>query len=148
MVARLRVLQSVVDPCVHVYVQRDQTYILALYVDDTILSGPIGDFIECFKLAFGSRFDVQDLGLVAWLLGTTMVRDRRARTITLGQRQCILDILQRFDMGESNSVNTPMVKGDIDSDGATVIQIDVPYNNLIGSLQYAAITTRPDIIIE
>ncbi len=38
-----------------------------------------------------------------------------------------------------------MVKGDIDSYGATVTQIDVPYNSLIGSLQYAAITTRPDI---
>jgi hypothetical protein len=38
-----------------------------------------------------------------------------------------------------------MVKGDIDSHGAPVTQIDVPYNNLIGGLQYAAITTRPDI---
>jgi hypothetical protein len=38
-----------------------------------------------------------------------------------------------------------MVKGHIDSDGAVVIQIDVPCNSLIGSLQYAASTTRPDI---
>jgi hypothetical protein len=79
-------VQSAVDLCVYVFVQGDITYILALYVDDTILTGPIGDFITRFKLAFGSRFDVQDLGPVAWLLGTTVVRDRRARTITLGQR--------------------------------------------------------------
>jgi hypothetical protein len=37
-----------------------------------------------------------------------------------------------------------MVKGNIDFDGAFVIQIDVPCNNLIGSLQYASITTRHD----
>jgi hypothetical protein len=138
-------VQSAVDPCVYVFVQGDITYILALYVDDTILTGPIGDFITRFKLAFGSRFDVQDLGPVSWLLGTTVVRDRRARTITLGQRQYLLDILERFNMGECNSVATPLAKGGTDSDGTSVIQSDVPYNSLIGSLQYAAITTRPDI---
>jgi hypothetical protein len=72
-----------------------------MYVDDIILTGTIGEFITRFKLAFDSRFDVQDLGLVAWLLGTTVVRDRRARTITLGQRQCILDILESFNMGSA-----------------------------------------------
>jgi hypothetical protein len=138
-------VQSAVDPCVYVFLQGDITYILALYVDDTILTGPIGDFITRFKSAFGSRFDVQDLGPVAWLLGTTVVRDRRARTITLGQRQYILDVLERFNMGECNSVGTPLAKGSTDSDGISIIQTDVPYNSLIGSLQYAAITTRPDI---
>jgi hypothetical protein len=48
-------------------------------------------------------------------------------------------------MKDCNSVSAPMVKGDIDSNGASVIQIDVPYNNLIDNLQYAAVTTRPDI---
>ena len=83
----------------YVFLQGDITYILALYADDTILTGPITDFITRFKSAFGSRFDVQDLGPVAWLLGTTVVRDRRARTITLGLRQYILDVLERFNMG-------------------------------------------------
>ena len=116
--------------------QGDIKYVLALYVDDTILTGPIGDFITRFKLAFGSRFDVQYLGPIASLLGTTVVRDRRARTITLGQRQYLLDILERFNMGECNTVATPLAKGGTDSDGTYVIQYDVPYNSLIiGSLQ-------------
>ena len=105
----------------------------------------MGDFITSFKLAFGSRFNVQDPGHVAWLIGTLVVRDRGACTITLGQRQYILDILERFKMGQCNSVSTPMVKEDADSDIASVNQVDVPYNNLIGSLQYAAVTTRSDI---
>jgi hypothetical protein len=127
---------------VYVFLQRDITYILALYVDDTILTGPIGDFITRFKLAFGSRFDVQDLGPVAWLLNTTVIRDHSARTITSGQRQYLLDILERFNLGECNCFTTPLAKGGTDSDGTSVIQSDVPYNSLIGNLQYAAITTK------
>ena len=109
------------------------------------MTGPIGDFITRFKDAFSSKFDVHDLGPVSWLLGTKLVRDRRARIVSLGQRQYILDILERFNMGEYNSVGTPRVKGGMESDDTSIIQSDVPYNNLIGSLQYAAITTRPDI---
>ena len=56
-----------------------------------------------------------------------------------------LGYLGALQHGECTFVNTPMVKGDIDSDGASVIQIDLPYTILIGSLQYAAVMTRPDI---
>jgi hypothetical protein len=119
-------VQSAVDPCVYVFTQGDIPYILALYVDDTILTGPIGDFITRFKDAFGSRFDVQDLGPVAWLLGTTVVRNRKARTITLGQQQYILDVLERFNMGECNNVSTPLAKGSMDSDSTSIVLSDVP----------------------
>jgi hypothetical protein len=44
----------------YVFVQGDLTYILAMYVDDTFLTSPIGDFITRIKDAFGSKFDVQD----------------------------------------------------------------------------------------
>jgi hypothetical protein len=37
------------------------TYIMVLYVDDAILTGPIGDFIVGFKNAFNSKFNVQGL---------------------------------------------------------------------------------------
>jgi hypothetical protein len=33
----------------------------------------------------------------------------------------------------------------MDSDNTSIIQLDVPYNSLIGNLQYATITTRPNI---
>ena len=94
-------VQSAEDPYMYVFIQEGLAYILALYVYDTILTSPIGDFITRFKDAFGSKFDVQDLGLVSWLLGTTLVRDRRARIISLEQRHYILDILERFNMGSA-----------------------------------------------
>ncbi len=73
---------------------------------------------------------MQDLGYVAWLLGTTVFRDCRARTITLGQRQYLLDILERFNMGECNSIATTLAKGGTDSDDTSVIQFVVPLQQL------------------
>jgi len=140
-------VQSAEYPCVYVFTEENTPYIFALYVDNTILNGPIGDFITRFKDAFGSRFDVQDLGPEAWQLGTTMARNRKARTITLGHRQYILDVLERFNMGECNSVSTPLAKKSMDSDNTSIARSDLPYNSLIGCLQYAVITTNPKISI-
>ncbi len=53
---------------------------------------------------------------------------RRARTITLGQRQYILDVLERFNIGDCDSIGTLLAKGSTDSEGISVIQIVVPYN--------------------
>jgi len=130
---------------VYVFVHGDLTYIPALYVDDILLAGLIGDFIARFKDAFGSRCDLQDLEHVSWVISTTMVRDLRAHVISLGQRQYIFDNLEHFNMGECNPVGTPLVKDGIESHESSIIRSDLPYNNLIGSLQYAAIPTRPNI---
>jgi hypothetical protein len=46
-----------------------ERYVLALYVDDSIVVGPAGSFIVGLKSAFGERFNVQDLGPMSWLLG-------------------------------------------------------------------------------
>jgi hypothetical protein len=117
-------VQSAVDPCVYVFTQGDIPYILALYVDEIILTAPIGDFITRFKDAFGSRFDVQDLGLVVWLLGTAVVCKRKPRTMTLGRLQYPLE---RFNTEECNNLSTPLTKWSMDSDSTSIVLSDVPY---------------------
>ena len=138
--------QSKVDPCIFVHGSGTRLYILALYVDDCILAGPGGTFIVSFKRAFGQRFSVQDLGPVAWLLGMTVERDRAARVVKLGQRQYILDMLERFNMLDAKPVSTPMALGSMaertDDSGSAA---SLPYQSLIGSLLYASVSTRPDI---
>jgi hypothetical protein len=60
--------QSKVDPCIFVHGSGTRLYILAVYVDNNILAGLGGTFIVSFKRAFGQRFNVHDLGPIAWLL--------------------------------------------------------------------------------
>ena len=128
--------QSNVDPCIYTYINGSSCYILALYVDDSILVGPAGPFIGQFKEAFGKRFDVQFLGLVSWMLGITVDRDREARTIKLGQQQYILDVLEKFNMSDCNVVTSPMVVRGVSNVGdvhQAPLDSLVPYQSLIGS---------------
>ena len=139
--------QSKVDPCIFVYKKGGDFYILALYVDDNILVGAAGPFIDNFKKAFNDRFEVQFLGPASWLIGISVDRDRNAKTIKLGQQQYVLDMLDRFNMSECNAVSSPMVVGAINDTckDEDVVGNSVPYQSLIGSLLYASVCTRPDI---
>jgi hypothetical protein len=78
-----------VDPGVYVFWKTGELYVLALYVDNNIIFGATGSFIAEFKVAFGMRFNVQDMGPVSWLLGMTMERQRGSHTIKIGQRECV-----------------------------------------------------------
>jgi hypothetical protein len=79
--------QSKVDASIYVFSKEGELYVLALYVDDTIIVRPTGSFIAEFKSAFGMRFNVRDLGPVSWLLGMTVERNRGNCIIMIGQQQ-------------------------------------------------------------
>ena len=94
----------------------------------------------------GGSFDIQDLGKPERLLGIKITRDWKAGTIHLSQPAFIDTIAKRF--------NVPFGKLAKSSMDATIhfqkmaaddINIDVPYASFIGSINYCAITTQPDI---
>jgi hypothetical protein len=87
---------------------------------------------------------VQDLGHVAWLLGMSVERDRSARTLKMGQRQYVLDMLERFGMIDCKPMITPMVTGGVVNNTAELKATDAPFQSLVGSLLYASSATRPD----
>jgi Reverse transcriptase (RNA-dependent DNA polymerase)/gag-polypeptide of LTR copia-type len=136
--------QSQVDPGVYVYNQGGDFYILALYVDDSILVGRRGPFISKFKQALRAAFNIQDLGAASFLLGMTITRDRHACTLTLAQRQYIMDMLQTFNMASCKPVSTPMSLGHQASE-SHLLEPATPYQQLVGSLLYLSVCTRPDI---
>jgi hypothetical protein len=90
--------QSKVDSGIYVFIKEGELYVLAMYMDDNIIVGPLGSFIVGFKSAFGGRFNVQDLGAMSWLLGMTVECDCGNRIIRIGQQQNVLDMLERFNM--------------------------------------------------
>lgn len=141
--------QTKCEPCV--YVKRDKTTsnnitILALYVDDFFLFG--NDHVEKQELfnILSSKFNVKNLGPIKSCLGINVVRDREKGTLMLSQKDYIKRLLGRFGLSECKSVSTPMQVNEkfyIPKDN--ICETEYNFRELIGSLMYLSVCTRPDI---
>ena len=89
--------------------------ILAIHVDDCILTGSSPELISQYKSKLNNSFALTDLGPIHWLLGIKITRDRSARTISLSQSSYIDSIISRFGLSDAKSYSTPMVPGIIHS---------------------------------
>lgn len=87
------------------------------------------------------------------MLGIEIKRDRKERTLSLGQGAYTATIINCFNLTDANPLTTPMEPGLILSKmhcPSTPKQANkmqgIPYQRVIGSLMYAALGTRPDIV--
>ena len=124
--------------------------IIAIYVDDLLITRKDRKEIDALKKALNNRFKMSDLGLVNFYLGMTVTRDRINRTLRLGQQAYLTKVLRDFGMEDYNPAVTPM-----DSNGSNLVpapkdytasQDEIKeYQRAIGSLMYAMLGSRPDI---
>jgi transposase InsO family protein len=143
---------STADPGVFLAKIDKHILILAIHVDDCILTGSSPKLIADYKDKFNSRYTLTDLGPIHWFLGIKITRNRSARTISLSQTSYIDSILTRFGLSDAKPYGTPMAPGvtysrnDCPSDATEAARMQkTPYREAIGSLMYASVATRPDI---
>jgi hypothetical protein len=123
---------------------------IALYVDDIPAACNDAAWLASFKARLGARFKIKDLGELSQLLGMHITHDRSARTISLDQSKYLRDILAKYGITDSKPSSLPMDPGflaglcHMTSPPLTGVAKDV-YPSLLGSLQYAAVCTRPDV---
>ena len=144
---------TVSDPCLFWKVSRSGRLILLfLFVDDMQVAfesvdGP--EWEESHEL-LRKRFNISDLGESKYMLGMRITRDRAARTITLDQELYITKALEKFGLHQCKPAPTPAVQtsssvqspvGDREGE-PTDLKL---YQEKVGTLLYAAISTRPDI---
>lgn len=146
---------TVSDPCF--FFKRSKTgrlMLLFLFVDDMQIGYHIMDLREwqALKAELVKRFGTKDMGPSTWILGMRITRNREARTITLDQELYITKALQRYGMDACKAVSTPEVVGRLAETGGTTGSEDlaapVPvqlYQEIVGTLMYAAISCRLDI---
>jgi hypothetical protein len=126
--------------------------IIALYVDDLILmANDLAKLLQ-IKEELGKRFDMKDLGEIHYCLGIQVIRDRKKRTIQLGQAKYIENVLKRFRMEDCKPIGTPLdtnsklTKAMAPKSDAEIEEMQsIPYQSAVGSLMYAMLGTRPDI---
>ncbi len=101
------------DPCVYMKsVKRKDgkidLVIIALYVDDILFFSNNTKMLKEEKLALAKRFKVEDLGELHYVLGMSVKRNHRLRTLSIGQTKYLEGVLKRFDMENCKPVSTPL----------------------------------------
>jgi hypothetical protein len=152
---------TVSDPCLFYKRSRTgQIILLFLFVDDMQAAFDKADESEWNEAhtLLKQRFNITDLGESKFMLGMRITRDRRAKTIKLDQELYVTKALEKFGLDRCTPAPTPGVKtssngppaaesplhGRAAEDSSQTIDVKL-YQEKVGTLLYAAISTRPDI---
>ena len=146
--------QSSADPCIYFKItvvnKREIIIIIAIYVDDTILCSNDITVLISMKKQLSTRFEMDDRGEVHFILGMKISRNREKGILSIDQRAYLEAVLRKFGMQDCKPTYTPVDSGAkftslCDQDEESV---DVRlYQAAIGSLNYAAVATRPDLSV-
>jgi hypothetical protein len=140
--------QSLAEPCL--FVNHTTSVILLVYADDIAATAKSKIQLQRFFETLSARFNAKNLGEIEKILGARVTRDRKNRTLYLDQEQYLATVLNRFgitaEKHKSKKISTvdyellrPADKKDE--------RINVPeYQQGIGSLLYAMVFTRPNIV--
>lgn len=140
--------QTKCEPCV--YFKRgtcnNALTILAVYVDDFyIFTNNVKDKDHLIDL-LSKNFSVKCLGPIKDCLGMNVQRDKAKGIIVLRQSEYIKKLLYKFKMSEAKEVSTPMIINEKFNNGNNNFNNELyNYRELIGSLMYLSVCTRPDI---
>ncbi|MDR3678315.1 MAG: reverse transcriptase domain-containing protein [Flavipsychrobacter sp.] len=140
------------DPCLYLYRTDDETSLIAVYVDDILIASSSVSSVQYVVDAFNAKYKMEDKGEPVFIVGIRVTRDRVKRTIKLDQGTYIEKMLEKFRMDKCIGIGTPCdanVKLTMDmcpqTDSEKHQMSKYPYRELIGSLMYAMVGTRPDI---
>lgn len=144
----LKPIQS--DPCIYFKKEKKETTIIGIYVDDLIIASNASS-MDNLKSMLKREFEMKDLGPINYCLGIEFKQNLKNNTITMSQQKYVTDVLKRFKMEGCKPITTPL---DANSklrrpetkyeDRSPEVR-NYPYQSLVGSLMYLAVSTRPDI---
>ena len=83
--------------------------IVSLHVDDLIFIGNDLSMFDEFKSSMTCEFDMSDLENVRYFLGVEVLQNTDG--IYISQKKYVLNVLKKFGMEESNSVQSSIVPG-------------------------------------
>jgi hypothetical protein len=118
-----------------------------VFVDDLIIAGSALNDITIFKNKLSQLYKMKDMGTLEYCLGISVIRHSNG-SISLNQSKYIDDTMSRFGLQLAHSEPTPMQQGlqlSKSSSPSDSANLKFPYREVVGSLMYLMISTRPDI---
>jgi hypothetical protein len=148
-------VQCASDNCVYFkFSKTNKIIIIAIFVDDILIIYDPDDQDEWneYQTQFTIKFNTKTLGQASWILGMSIVRDRKNKTLTLSHEQYLKQKLKQFNMEQCKISATPectgpkLSKNDCPQTKEQKLAMsNIPYREAVGSLSYCAQSTRPDI---
>lgn len=134
--------RSIVDPCLYA---KDSTYIL-IWVDDFLIVSDSIEEVNSIKSQLMSKLDIKVLGSNSKMefLGLKINRNKDGN-IVLNQTSLIEKIIKKFNMTDAKVRKIP-IQPKLNLEKCEKSQsYDVPYKELIGSIMYLMLGSRPDL---
>jgi hypothetical protein len=146
-------VSSRADPCVRVKISDDGGYTLTdTYTDDVWGASSSIEEGEMRKAELANIWDLKDVGNTHRLLGMRVDQDLEAGTVTLSQRAYFEKMLIDFGLENVKLRSTPLPVGIVlDSSMSPTTpedraqMIGKPYREIVGSVMWGQLATRPDL---
>ena len=121
--------------------------ILAVHIDDMAILAPNRQVMDAAKQEISSKFPCKDLSLMREMVGLKVYRNRESKTIHLLQEVYIHKILACFSINLANPIHTLLLinKNLTKTEDVLTLCNNKPYAELVGSLMYTAVGSRPDL---
>ena len=144
--------QCVSDPSVFTKFSDNDYMILFTHVDDTGIISTEQKQIDAFTLRLKGRFAVTQNDMTEFI-GLKITRDLQARSLELDQTTFALNLLEKLNMTHLKGASVP-ARPDVSLSAADCpttaegrnAMAGKPYRLAVGSLNYLALMTRPDIM--
>jgi hypothetical protein len=134
------------DPCMYTLRRAGSVLYILVYVDDCRLFSADLALLLTVKQQLLSTFTMSDLGESTRFLGIDITRDRVAGTTKLSQVASITALADTYGQLDTKPHYIPLPLGTaLEKLGPGEVAGDYPMAELVGSLNYIAQTTRPDI---
>ena len=122
-------------------------------MDDCLITGSEQKLVDEFKELIKNNHAITDLGPCQWLLGIKVEHNLENHTISLSQHSYINSIISHFNFKDAKPIltqmdpNMPLMKSQSPESLADIAKMKhIPYHEAVGSLMYASMGTRPDIM--
>ncbi|KAL8116648.1 hypothetical protein AgCh_022990 [Apium graveolens] len=128
-----------------VYTKKEgnKSLIVAVYIDDLLITNTSTSIIERFKKEMSTHFDMSDLGKLAYYLGIEV--QQSGGLIKLKQTAYAKKMLEKASLNDCNPTKYPMdPKLLITKDEGGVAVNSTEFKSLVGGLRYL-VHTRPDL---
>ncbi|UYV67856.1 hypothetical protein LAZ67_5002259 [Cordylochernes scorpioides] len=136
--------QSIVDPCLFTKNEENHSIYLILYVDDMLLASDSEIIIQNTVKTLEKEFEIKNLGNPTQFIGIEISRNREGELL-LSQKNKIQELVERYNLQEAKPTFTPMESGYPGISDVKLLPNNVQYQQLIGSLFYLSVVSRPDI---